>query len=46
MLALVADQTLRPDLLIGEVIGLEDAGAALATMDQPSPSAGMTVIEL
>lgn len=46
MLALVADQTLRPDLLIGEVIGLEDAGAALATMDQPSSSAGMTVIEL
>ena len=44
MLALVADQTLRPDLLIGAVIGLEDAGAALAAMDQPSP-VGMTVIE-
>jgi D-arabinose 1-dehydrogenase-like Zn-dependent alcohol dehydrogenase len=46
MLALVADRTLRPDLLIGEVIGLADAGAALAAMGQPSSSAGMTVIEL
>jgi alcohol dehydrogenase len=46
MLALVADGTLRPDLLIGEVIGLEDAGTALAAMDRPSSSAGMTVIEL
>jgi D-arabinose 1-dehydrogenase-like Zn-dependent alcohol dehydrogenase len=45
MLALVADQTLRPDLLIGEVIGLDGAGAALAAMDRPSLSAGMTVIE-
>ena len=44
MLALVADQTLRPDLLVGEVIGLEDAGRALAAMDQPSSGAGMTVI--
>jgi D-arabinose 1-dehydrogenase-like Zn-dependent alcohol dehydrogenase len=46
MLSLVADQTLRPDLLLGEVIGLEDAGAALAAMDRPASSAGMTVIEL
>lgn len=46
MLALVADGTLRPDLLIGDVIGLEDAPAALASMDRPSPTAGMTVIEL
>jgi D-arabinose 1-dehydrogenase-like Zn-dependent alcohol dehydrogenase len=46
MLALVADRTLRPDLLLGEVIGLEDAGTALAAMDRPSSSAGMTVIEL
>jgi D-arabinose 1-dehydrogenase-like Zn-dependent alcohol dehydrogenase len=46
MLALVADQTLRPDLLVREVIGLEDAGMALASMNRPSPSAGMTVIEL
>jgi D-arabinose 1-dehydrogenase-like Zn-dependent alcohol dehydrogenase len=46
MLALVADQALRPDLLVGEVIGLEDAGRALAAMDQPSSAAGMTVIEI
>jgi D-arabinose 1-dehydrogenase-like Zn-dependent alcohol dehydrogenase len=46
MLALVANSTLRPDLLLGNVIGLEEAGTALAAMDRPSPSAGMTVIEL
>jgi D-arabinose 1-dehydrogenase-like Zn-dependent alcohol dehydrogenase len=46
MLALVADQTLRPDRLIGRVIGLEDAGQALATMDGPRSGAGMTVIEI
>ena len=46
MLALVADGTLRPDLLLGEVIGLAGAAAALAAMGEPSSSAGMTVIEL
>lgn len=46
MLALVADGTLRPDLLVGEVIPLEEAGAALAAMDRPATAAGMTVIEL
>jgi D-arabinose 1-dehydrogenase-like Zn-dependent alcohol dehydrogenase len=46
MLALVADRTFRPDLLVGEVIGLRDAGRALAAMDRPSSVAGMTVIEL
>jgi threonine dehydrogenase-like Zn-dependent dehydrogenase len=46
MLALVADGTLRPDLLLGKVIGLEEAATALAAMDRLSPSAGMTVIEL
>lgn len=46
MLALVADGTLRPDRLVGQVIGLEDAGEALAAMDRPSTSAGMTVIRL
>lgn len=46
MLELVADGTLRPDLLVGEVIGLEAAGAALAAMDRPAPSAGMTVVEI
>jgi alcohol dehydrogenase len=46
MLELVADGTLRPDLLVGEVVGLEAAGAALAAMDRPAPFAGMTVVEI
>jgi alcohol dehydrogenase len=46
MLALVADGILRPEHLVGEVIGLADAGAALAAMDQPSAGGGITVIEL
>jgi D-arabinose 1-dehydrogenase-like Zn-dependent alcohol dehydrogenase len=45
MLALIGDGTLRPNLLLGEVIGLEDAGAALAAMDRSPSSAGMTVID-
>jgi D-arabinose 1-dehydrogenase-like Zn-dependent alcohol dehydrogenase len=45
MLALIGDGTLRPDLLLGEVIGLEDAGAALAAMDRSPSSPGMTVID-
>jgi alcohol dehydrogenase len=43
MLAMVADGTLRPGLLIGDVIGLEDVGRALAAMDGLTP-AGMTVV--
>jgi D-arabinose 1-dehydrogenase-like Zn-dependent alcohol dehydrogenase len=46
MLALVADGSLRPELLVGTVIGLEDAGAALAAMDRPAASAGMTVVRV
>jgi D-arabinose 1-dehydrogenase-like Zn-dependent alcohol dehydrogenase len=42
LLALVVDGTLRPELLVGRVIGLDDAPAALATMT----GAGMTVIAL
>ena len=45
MLAMVADGTLRPDLLLGAVIDLGGAGAALAAMDRPPTSAGMTVID-
>ncbi len=45
MLAMVADGTLRPGLLIGDVIGLEDVGQALAAMDGLTP-AGMTVVRL
>ena len=33
MMAMVADGTLRPGLLVGEVIGLADVGRALAAMD-------------
>lgn len=46
MLALVHDGTLRPNLLIGEVIGLEGAGAALVAMDHPAAAAGITVIDM
>jgi D-arabinose 1-dehydrogenase-like Zn-dependent alcohol dehydrogenase len=35
MLAMVAAGTLRPDLLVGKVIGLDDAPAALASMLGP-----------
>jgi D-arabinose 1-dehydrogenase-like Zn-dependent alcohol dehydrogenase len=44
MLAQVADGTFRPGLLVGEVIGLEQAGPALAAMDGPPTAAGMTVV--
>ena len=46
MLAMVADGALRPDRLLGEVIGLDGAAAALAAMDRPPVTAGMTVIEI
>lgn len=45
MLSLVADATLRPDRLVGRVIGLAEAGAALADMGRAASSAGMTVIK-
>jgi alcohol dehydrogenase len=45
MLSLIEDGTLRPRELVGQVIGLEEAGAALATMDRAS-AAGMTVVSL
>lgn len=46
MLALVADGSLRPDRLVGNVVPLDEAGAALAAMDLPATSPGMTVISL
>jgi D-arabinose 1-dehydrogenase-like Zn-dependent alcohol dehydrogenase len=46
MLRLVADRSLRPQLLVGQVITLAEAGAALAAMDEPATVAGMTVIEV
>jgi alcohol dehydrogenase len=46
MLAMIEDGRLRPDLLVGEVIGLDRAGEALAAMDHPPSGAGMTVVSL
>ena len=46
MLALIEDGSLRPDRLVGAVVGLEDAGVALAALDTPRTSAGMTVVQL
>ena len=46
MLAMVADGTLRPGLLVGEVIELGQVGRALAAMDEPGSGAGMTVVSL
>jgi alcohol dehydrogenase len=45
MLRLIEDGTLRPGELVGRVIGLEDAGGALAGLDRPS-AGGMTVVRL
>ena len=45
MMAMVADGTLRPGLLVGDVIGLADVGRALAAMDGLA-GAGMTVVRL
>jgi threonine dehydrogenase-like Zn-dependent dehydrogenase len=44
MLRMVADGTLRPGLLVGEVIELGQVGQALAAMDKPGSGAGMTVV--
>jgi len=46
MLDLVADGTLCPDLLVGRVIGLGEAGDALAAMSRPATTAGLTVVDL
>ena len=44
MLALIADQRLRPDLLVTREITLGEVPAALTAMDQQSATAGITVI--
>jgi D-arabinose 1-dehydrogenase-like Zn-dependent alcohol dehydrogenase len=46
MLDLVASGAVRPDRLVGSVIGLGDAGAALAAMSRPATTAGVTVVRL
>jgi D-arabinose 1-dehydrogenase-like Zn-dependent alcohol dehydrogenase len=46
LLRLVADGVLRPEQLVARVLGLADAGASLAAMDDPAAGAeGMTVLE-
>lgn len=37
---------LRPDLLVGQVVPLEEVGDALAAMSQPAIRAGITVVRL
>jgi D-arabinose 1-dehydrogenase-like Zn-dependent alcohol dehydrogenase len=44
MLRMVADGTLRPSLLVGQVIELAQVGRALAAMDEQGAGAGMTVV--
>ena len=46
MLQLVASGQLRPDLLVGELIDLAGAGAALAAMSGPGAGHGVTVIRM
>ncbi len=46
MLELVASGAVRPEPLVGEVIGLAEAGVALAGMSSPSAGPGVTVIEM
>jgi alcohol dehydrogenase len=46
MLDLVASGAVRPDRLVGSVIGLGEAGAALAAMSRPATTAGVTVVRL
>jgi alcohol dehydrogenase len=46
LLARIADRTLRPDLLVGAVIGLGDAGAALTAMGGTPTSVGLTVVAI
>jgi threonine dehydrogenase-like Zn-dependent dehydrogenase len=46
MLDLVTSGALRPDRLVGSVIELADAGAALAAMSRPHPNAAVTVVRM
>jgi threonine dehydrogenase-like Zn-dependent dehydrogenase len=46
LLDLVADKLLDPSLLVGRVIGLSQAPAALMAMSEPATTVGMTVVSL
>jgi alcohol dehydrogenase len=45
LLDLITTAGIDPATLVGRVVRLEEAGAALAAMDGPTP-AGMTVVSL
>ncbi len=44
MLELIAGGMLQPDRLVGRVVGLDEAAAALVALGSPPTSAGMTVV--
>ena len=46
LLAVVASGNLDPARLVGRVIGLGEAGAALAAMSGPAETVGMTVVRV
>jgi alcohol dehydrogenase len=46
MMSMIADGRLSPAKLLGRVIALDEAGAALAALDGTPSTAGMTVIDL
>ena len=46
LLDLVTSGRIDPARLVGRVIGLDEAGAALAAMSQPAESVGMTVVRV
>lgn len=46
MLDLVSAGALQPERLVGRVIGLADAGEALAAMSRPAGHAGLTVVRI
>ena len=46
LLDLVVDGRLDPSLLVGRVIGLAEAPAALVAMSEPATTVGMTVVRL
>jgi len=46
LLALLADGRLDPAPLVGRVVGLDEAGSALAAMSHPPATVGMTVVRV
>jgi alcohol dehydrogenase len=46
LLELVTSGRIDPRLLVGRVIGLDEAGAALMAMSVPARTTGMTVVRL